>query len=137
MKCVLDTSVFSAVMGGEEGPLARLGAMSPSQVLLPQPVISEVAAGLAGMPRSRREQILRRQFEELCATFPRAAWTDEVSHTFGRVKALLSRRGTTIEDFDLAIAAHALVEDAILVTDNVRHFDRVPGLHVENWRRSH
>lgn len=60
-----------------------------------------------------------------------------MSHCFGVLKASPLRRGASVEDFDLAIAAHALVEDAILVTDNVRHFDRVAGLTVENWRRSH
>lgn len=33
------------------------------------------------------------------------------------------------------IAAHALALDAILVTDNVRHFERIPGLRIENWLR--
>lgn len=137
MRYVLDTSVFSALMAEEEGPLVRLEALRPSNVLLPQPVLAEVSAGLARLPRSRREQLLRHRFEVLCTTFPRSAWTDEVSHCFGVLKASLLRRGASVEDFDLAIAAHALVEDAILVTDNVRHFDRVAGLTVENWRRSH
>lgn len=66
---------------------------------------------------------------------PRAEWTDAVSLTFGRIKATLERRGTRIEDFDAAIAAHALALNATLVTANLGHMIRVPGLRVEDWNR--
>jgi tRNA(fMet)-specific endonuclease VapC len=57
-----------------------------------------------------------------------------VSQAFGSVKADLERRGVRIEDFDAAVAAHALALDATLVTDNVAHMSRVTGLRVANWR---
>jgi len=52
---------------------------------------------------------------------------------FGRIKTTLERRGTRIEDFDAAIAAHALALDATLVGPNVDRMIRAPGLLVENW----
>lgn len=69
------------------------------------------------------------------AELPRAEWTDADSRMFGPVKATLERRGTRIEDFDAAIAAHALALDATLVTVNLGHMIRVPGLRVEDWNR--
>ena len=69
----------------------------------------------------------------ISAELPRAEWTDAVSQMFGRIKATLERRGMRIEDFDAAIAAHALALDATLVTANVDHMIRVPGLLVEDW----
>jgi tRNA(fMet)-specific endonuclease VapC len=56
-----------------------------------------------------------------------------VSHTHGRIKASLERRGAKIEDFDAAIAAHALAVDATLVTANLDHMTRLPGLRIEDW----
>jgi tRNA(fMet)-specific endonuclease VapC len=53
---------------------------------------------------------------------------------FGRITTILERRGTRIEDFDAAIAAHALAADATLVT-NLGHMVRIPGLRVEDWSR--
>ena len=41
--------------------------------------------------------------------------------------------GRPLEDADLQIAAICLAHDLTLVTGNVRHFERVPGLRVENW----
>jgi tRNA(fMet)-specific endonuclease VapC len=58
-----------------------------------------------------------------------------VSLAHGRIKASLERRGTRIEDFDAAIAAHALASDATLVTSNVDQMSRVPGLRVEDWSK--
>jgi tRNA(fMet)-specific endonuclease VapC len=54
---------------------------------------------------------------------------------FGVIKATLEREGRRIEDFDAAIAAHALAEAAILVTANLRDMARISGLKVEDWAR--
>jgi tRNA(fMet)-specific endonuclease VapC len=49
------------------------------------------------------------------------------------VAAELGRKGKTIGNMDLLIAAHALAEDGVLVTNNARVFLRMPGLAVEEW----
>ena len=67
------------------------------------------------------------------AVWDRAPWTDEFSQRFGEVKAKLEKRGERVDDFDVAIAAYALAYDAVVVTDNVRHFRRIPGVVVETW----
>ncbi len=56
-----------------------------------------------------------------------------VSEHYGRVKATLESRGQRIEDFDAAIAAHALAEGACPVTANLKHLTSVSGLVVEDW----
>jgi tRNA(fMet)-specific endonuclease VapC len=63
----------------------------------------------------------------------RVEWSDEVSERFGTVKAALEKKGRRIEDFDAAIAAHALARDAVLVTANIDDMIRVQGLVVEDW----
>lgn len=52
----------------------------------------------------------------------------------GNLHAFLANRGLTIGERDSMIAGVALVNDLVMVTDNVREFQRVPGLSVENWR---
>ena len=52
---------------------------------------------------------------------------------YGSIRATLERRGETIGNNDLWIAAHALTAGLTLVTNNEREFRRVPGLSVENW----
>ena len=55
---------------------------------------------------------------------------------YGEVRTHLKKKGTPISAMDLLIAAHAIVENAILVMDNITEFRRVPKLKVENWARS-
>ncbi len=52
---------------------------------------------------------------------------------YGSIRAQLKKEGTPIGNNDLLIAAHARSVKAVLVTNNVREFNRVPNLAVENW----
>ena len=52
---------------------------------------------------------------------------------FASQKYRLRKKGVIIEDMDLLIGAAAIHNDFILVTDNVRHFERLEGLKIENW----
>lgn len=52
---------------------------------------------------------------------------------YGSIRAQLKKDGSPIGNNDLLIAAHARSINAVLVTNNVREFNRVPNLVVENW----
>jgi predicted nucleic acid-binding protein len=65
------------------------------------------------------------------AVIPGAA--DVTARCTAASRAPPERQGTRIEDFDAAIAAHALAVDGSLVTASRDHMDRVPGLRVEDW----
>jgi hypothetical protein len=52
---------------------------------------------------------------------------------FGQIRAQLARLGTPAGGYDMLIGAHARSEGLILVTNNVREFQRMPGLTIENW----
>ncbi|MBL8527149.1 MAG: type II toxin-antitoxin system VapC family toxin [Burkholderiales bacterium] len=60
-------------------------------------------------------------------------WDAAAAEHYGDLRATLEKRGTPIGAMDLMIAAHARSLGAIMVTHNRRHFDKVPGLKVENW----
>jgi tRNA(fMet)-specific endonuclease VapC len=132
---VLDTNAVSALMKGTAAFVDRLASYAPTDVAIPQPVIAELAYGIERLPRSRRREALQARFDLICSEIPRAEWTDAVSHAYGRIKAVLERRGLRVEDFDVAIAAHAVASGATLVTANAAHMARVPGLQLEDWTR--
>ena len=52
---------------------------------------------------------------------------------YGELRYMLEKQGKKIGDMDMFIAATALEEDLILVTGNTEHFERIPGLKIENW----
>jgi tRNA(fMet)-specific endonuclease VapC len=130
---VLDTNVVAALMRGEQKVVARLERVTRAMVAVPEPAWAEIAYGLARMPASRRRQRLMDRLELLRDELPSVVWSSEVSDAFGHLKASLEAKGQRLEDFDLAIAAHALAHDAVLVTANVRHLGRIDELEVEDW----
>src|SRR5262245_50013980 len=59
---------------------------------------------------------------------------DEPSaRVFGEIKATLEREGRRLDDADLLIGSIAIARDAIVVTGNRRHYERIPGIRIENW----
>jgi tRNA(fMet)-specific endonuclease VapC len=133
VKYVLDTNAVSALMRADAAAIGRLKTVARNEVAVPQPVISEIQYGLARLPRGKRKRMLEERWALFARELPRAAWTDEVSVQFGKLKADLERKGLLIEDFDVAIAAHALADDAVLVTANAKHMRRIDGLALEDW----
>jgi tRNA(fMet)-specific endonuclease VapC len=133
VKLVLDTNAVSALMKGDPRVVEKLKQRSREDVSVPQPVLAEIAYGIERLPPSRRKEALRERFLMVMTELARAEWSDEVSERFGSIKAALERRGLRIEDFDAAIAAHALAREGVLVTANLDDMARVPGLTVEDW----
>ena len=113
--------------------IQRLRQAGKTEVGVPQPALAEIVYGIERLPRSKRRDELLRRFDLVRHELLRAEWTDEVSECFGTIKSALEKKGQRIEDFDAAIAAHALARGAVLVTANVDDMIRVQGLIVEDW----
>ena len=82
---------------------------------------------------SRKEQILK-AFEKM--VFPNVnilPFDHKSGQVFGILKAELEKRGIGCSEPDLRIAAVAIQHSLILITGNVRHFENIPGLRVEDW----
>jgi tRNA(fMet)-specific endonuclease VapC len=135
MKYVLDTNAVSALMKGDPNVLENLRGTNKADVAVPQPALAEIAYGIERLPRSKRRELLQDRFNLVRTELARVPWTDVVSEQFGAVKATLERKGQRIEDFDAAIAAHALATEAVLVTANLDDMVRIPGLKIEDWSR--
>lgn len=131
---VLDTSAASAVMHGLDPAVVRLRTERPHDVILPSLVAAEIRFGLERLTRgSRRRRLLEAEYARLRAAVRFEDWSEAAAEEFGRQKARLSRTGTIIEDFDIAIGSAAIVLYARLATLNARHMARLQGLAIEDW----
>jgi len=80
-----------------------------------------------------------RRFENLqaitqfCARLDVLAFSAKAAVHFGEIRANVERLGTPVGPLDMLIGAHARAEGLIVVTNNAREFQRLPGLRVENW----
>ncbi len=88
----------------------------------------EYGANKSNEPTRNREAL-----EQFVSPLEIAVFDRQVTSVYGKIRALLEKRGRPIGSMDLLIAAHALSLNVRLVTNNMREFKRVPGLHVENW----
>ena len=67
--------------------------------------------------------------------FPVIDIDKSIMHVFAEIKSNLERKGNIIEDMDILIAATALSHNLILVTNNVKHFEKIKDLRIENWKK--
>lgn len=133
MKYVLDTNAVSAAMKGEPGLLRRMQVAGKKNLGIPEPVYAELAYGIERLPKSKRRSQLQSRYDAIYNELGSIAWDHSVTEHYGLIKAQLERKGRRIEDFDAAIAAHALAKGAVLVTADIEHMARVPGLVIEDW----
>ena len=52
---------------------------------------------------------------------------------YGDLKAKLEKDGNRIDDFDILIGSTAIANGMVMVTDNIKHLGRLPGIKIENW----
>lgn len=71
--------------------------------------------------------------EDFCSRLEVLPYGMKAAQHYGAIRAALERDGQTIGVNDLHIAAHARSEGLVLVSNNLREFERVPALQLENW----
>lgn len=70
---------------------------------------------------------------EFLSSFEIIPFNDIDAEVFGSIRDYLNKRGTPIGPYDLQIASQCLARELILVTNNIKEFERVPNLSIENW----
>lgn len=71
--------------------------------------------------------------EGFCARLDILPYAEAAATHSGQLRAELAKKGTPIGPWDVMIAGHARSQGLILVTNNLREFERVPGLRLEDW----
>ena len=129
---LLDTNILSDAMRNPRGVIRRrIEEVGPDAVYTSIIVAAELRFGVVKSGSWR----LASNFDEVIRPLEVVPFDEPVDRTYAELRAELERRGTPIGANDLWIAAQALHDGSVLVTDNVGEFSRVPGLTVENWLR--
>jgi len=126
---MLDTDTVSFALRGHGQVAARLLSHRPSEVCISSITLGELRYG-AGVRRSRRLHRLIDTFIESVAV---VSFDQSAADRFGIIAAALARRGAPLGGFDALIGSHAVALALILVTHNLKHFQRIPGLRAESW----
>ena len=126
---MLDTDTVSFALRGHGRVATRVLEHRPSELSISSITLAELRFG-AEAKRSRKLHRLISTFVESVEVL---AFDQRAGDRFATVAASLARRGEPIGTFDTLMAAHALSLGLTFITNNTRHFGRVPGLRTENW----
>ncbi|WP_275555759.1 type II toxin-antitoxin system VapC family toxin [Mixta sp. Marseille-Q2659] len=131
---MLDTCICSFIMREQpEAVLKRLeqAVLRNHRIVISAITYSEMRFGATSPKASPRHiQLVDAFCARLDAILP---WDRAAVDTTTDIRITLRLAGTPIGPNDTAIAGHAIAIDAVLVTNNVRKFERVPGLTLEDW----
>ena len=130
---LFDTDILSQVLRRAPSPtlLTKLAAVPAEQQFTSAITVGEMVYG--AYRSDRPDHFLRQLEERLWPNIRILPFSRATAETYGRLRAQLEEAGTPLAEPDLRIAAIALTHDLTMITGNVRHFSRVPGLRTENW----
>jgi tRNA(fMet)-specific endonuclease VapC len=130
LRYVLDTNICIYIQNGRHSDVvSRFEAMAEHELGVSVITACELAFGAQKSDSSRNVEALKKFLLPLQVY----EFTDDAVWQYARVRTHLRSAGSPIGPLDTLIAAHALALDAVVVTNNRKEFDRVPGLRVENW----
>jgi tRNA(fMet)-specific endonuclease VapC len=127
---MLDTNILTDLIknpgGRVTGRIAQVGEANICTSII-------VACELRFGARKKNAPMLTARIERLLQTIEVLPFDGEVDRAYAEVRAMLEAAGRPSGANDMLIAAHAVAEDCILVTNNESEFVHISGLRVENW----
>tara|TARA_B100001996_G_C18458824_1_gene515256 strand:- start:229 stop:633 length:405 start_codon:yes stop_codon:yes gene_type:complete len=128
---MLDTNIcIYLIKQSPKHLLERVQAMNVGDLCISSITLSELRYGVE---KSQRRQHNLGALDDFVLPLEIISFDAEAAAHYGYIRHYLASKGRVIGALDILIAAHALAAKAILVTNNVKEFSRVPDLKVENW----
>lgn len=127
---MLDTNICIYVINERDSGLLERFEAGAGSICISAITWAELCYGVEHSAQRRRNT---RELEEFQRNLDIVPFDRSAGRHYGEIREALVRRGQPITANDLLIAAHARSMNAILVTNDERHFRRVPRLKVENW----
>lgn len=130
MNYLIDTDILIYSLKGKENVLENFKAHRDYPKSISVITYGELIYG------ARKSQYTEKNFasvKRLMEIFPIINIGPSIMDTFGVLKAKMENNGNIIDDMDLITGSTALAHNLILVTNNIKHFEKIEGLHMENW----
>lgn len=131
MAYLIDTDIIIFALRGDKTVLAKFEENKTISISM-----ITYAELVFGAKRSQNEQKNMIRVNHIREIYPIEELNVGVMEVFADIKAKMYAKAIRIEDMDLFIAATAMYNDLTLVTNNTKHFENIPGLKFENWKRN-
>ena len=130
MNYLLDTNICIYIINEQPTQvLQRLIQAGRESLAISTITVAELAFGVAKSTRADS----RLKLENFLSKFPLLDWGQDAAWVYGNVRKTLEAKGQRIGERDLLLACQALSLDITMVTNNIREFERIEGLKLENW----
>ena len=126
---MLDTNMVSHFIKGAENVRQKVLAVPMTDLSISAITEGELSFGLAKKPAAKQLRLVVHEFLIRVDVLP---WDSAVADCYGTLRALMQKKGKTLGNLDMLIAAHALALGRVLVTHDSA-FIQVDGLMIENW----
>ena len=127
---LLDTDTLIYFLKGHDAVVRNFKACMNTPKAISVITYGELVYGCRRSERALENLARVRRLAEL---YPLADVTRAIMDSFAEMKAALSAAGTPVDDFDLVIGCTALTLNYAIVSNNVGHFEKIPGLKIVNW----
>jgi tRNA(fMet)-specific endonuclease VapC len=130
LKYLLDTNIVIYVLKRRPVEVLEIFNTNATRMAISSITLSEL---FYGAEKSINIDKNLEAIEEFISHLDVLPYDAKASQHYGQIKAALEKKGEVIGENDIHIAAHAISQGLILVTNNLREFKRVPNLALENW----
>lgn len=126
---MLDTNIVSHFIKGAAKVCDKIVSIPMSVIAISAITEGELLFGLAKNPTAKQLAMVVHEFLIRVDVIP---WDRVAAGRYGELRATMQKKGKILGNLDLLIAAHALAQDRVLIT-NDRAFSHVEGLKIEDW----
>lgn len=130
MKYMLDTNICIYAQKKNPYVLAKIKENWQDGIAISSISLAELEYGVQASSNPQKNTIALMKFLTIVDVLP---FDSNAAFEYGKICADLRKKGTPIGNMDMLISAHAKSENLIIVTNNIREFERVDGLTIENW----
>jgi tRNA(fMet)-specific endonuclease VapC len=129
IKYLLDTNICIFFFKGKFSLSEKIETIGLENCYISEVTLAELKYGAENSNNPSKHHKIIAEFQEKIQIIP----IFNSIEVYAKEKARLRKAGTLIDDFDLLIGATAIYNDLTLVTNNLKHFNRLTNLNIEDW----
>lgn len=129
MKYLLDTNICIHFFRGKFDLIEKFQEVNIDNCAISEITLAELVFGAENSPNPRENLKLIDNFSEQVKILP----IFNSIHIYAKEKVRLRKKGIMISDFDLLIGSTAIANELIMITENIKEFQRIKNIKIENW----
>ena len=128
---LLDTNICIYLLKGQFNINEKIKKVGKENCFLSEMTVAEMKFGVENSSKKKQNREKLKEFQSLLDVIPIFPSLD----IYAKEKSRLRKKGQIVDDFDLLIGATSIFNNLTLVTRNVKHFNRLEGINLEDWTK--